>query len=307
MGFGDLPDIYERYRHDDRDNMIGMQGNFMNRRLAMSIALGLCAPALFISNAASAGVDVTPPSLTVPEHASFPVGRQVPSLDWPGKFPVHYAWNASDDSGICSAAVLEHWGDGYIDKFRIWRGKDSEVDLDVVQSNGSHSDNVQYHSIRVKDCAGNKATRTFPGIPLVFEEQGYAEEIVNETPANVSWHGNWRLHTEDTAYGGSLATTKDPGAKVVYAFDAATSNLEAGSHIGLVMPVGPHRGKVTVSLFGSEDTVVDTYAPQRQPRQVVADIEVSADNINNNKVTLTLTNFGGGAKSKVSIDAIAIL
>ncbi len=276
----------------------------MRKLHTLTLTMALGAALLCTAGTATAGSDVTPPTLTVPKHASFPVGHQVPSLQSPGKFPVHYAWDATDESGICSASVLEYWGAGDLETFRLWRGNDSEVDLDVVQNNGSLSDDVMYHAIRVKDCAGNKTKQTFSGIPKVLSEQGWGYNT--DYHASVFWSGQWTLHPNDQAYEGALATTSDPDAYVGYTLSPQDFGVEPGSHIGLVMPMGPKRGEVSVSIMNTEVARVDTYAPAAQARMVVADIEVP-DGAINGSLGIVLKNVGEGVPSKISIDSIAIL
>ncbi|HVQ88425.1 MAG TPA: hypothetical protein VMT88_09605, partial [Actinomycetes bacterium] len=261
---------------------------------------------VLFTGGASAGVDVTPPDLVVPAHASVPVGSQVPSTDWPGAIPVHFSWQASDPSGICHSSVIQYWGIAGDPVSKIWTGNDSQVDLDIVQWNGSLSDGVEGHAISVKDCAGNRSIQPISAIPLLFNEQGHAEAIVNEYSPNVYWRGQWQLRDDSTeAYGGGLATTHDAGASVTYAFDWSQAGLEMGSHVGIVMPMGPHRGTVKVSVGANQVATLDTYAPIARSRVIMTDIEVT--DTSSPYFVLTLENVGQGVKSKVSIDEFIVL
>jgi hypothetical protein len=108
--------------------------------------------------------------------------------------------------------------------------------------------------------------------------------------------GTWGVSNCTCWMGGTTIRTFQEGASVSY---TVSSDTDVDPGVGLVMPVGPDRGRASIAINGTPVAVVDTYAAARKHRKVM----FFSNNVTTGDV-LTITNLATPGHARIDVDGL---
>lgn len=121
-----------------------------------------------------------------------------------------------------------------------------------------------------------------------------APRRVQETTTAAKWAGTWRRASSTSYLGGAVRWSRTKGSTVTFTF--------TGSSVAWVGPVGPTRGKATISLDGRYVGTVDLYASRFRARKVIYAVRVTPGTH-----VLRIKVAGTAGRPTVAIDAFYVL
>lgn len=308
----------------------------MKLKRAMVVGLATAGLGLVLLPApAQSADDVTPPTLNAPLKSSFTVGRQLPAgferfidcgdpLDAPWDLQVdvaeHFSWTASDDSGSVVYDLVEDTpGFGPVDRF-IGSTQTSysgprldptnvgvELGSNITNDCGGPNETVYGWHLTARDAAGNSTTSNIYGGQIrLTQDNNLADSVGYAVQPLINYTGRWGLGFCTCWSQGGVHKTSAVGAKATILvplpysrfFDPDRVEADNTAHVGLVMRMGPNRGRFQVLVNGVAAGTVDTFSKTNKGRMVVWETAVSG------RSTITLVNEGTPGRPRIDLDAV---
>lgn len=244
--------------------------------------------------------DQTPPALVVPIRPTFVVGTRIEPADFQpddqGEYEagIHQriAWTATDASGVCSFDLFVLPAGSEPEPIFEFSDRTEFTDLtsDYDGDFGGGSFVTTGFSVTAHDCAGNATTKVVHSRVGVTQEDGRTE--YEEAPGTVAYSGTWGVANCACFMWGHTAKTTQQWANVRF-----TRVFDEGDHVGLVMALGPARGKARVLIDGVRVATVDTFALTNENRTIVWEHRMTAGTH-----TVRVTNLATPGRSRIDVD-----
>lgn len=277
----------------------------MKRRLLLlTVTTSALAVALGGAPAATATVDTTPPTLTLPAFAAFVTGSAITDTGYgEDRFEAYYpgtemqrrvSWSATDEgSGICGYDVLAVLaGD---DPQPLVTGTTATTYLgtatDYDDQEGGGSFKTLAWQVVAHDCAGNSTSLETTVRPVVTQEDGWTYGFTGVT---LAYTGVWQTSTCLCWSADHTSDTRRRGAAV-----EISRTFAAGEPVALVMETSPKRGKARVYVDGVFRRTIDTYSPSAVHRVVVWTARMSAGTH-----VIRVVNAATKDRPRIDLDAV---
>jgi hypothetical protein len=262
-----------------------------------------------VSGTASAGTDLTPPHLVGQQHLAFNLGEalaftdDLPSVNYVSA-SVRFGWKQDDESGICSDNVygVNKLGETTLTVTLTDPPAAPRFFTYVNSYDGSQGGDTQVATgvrIDANDCAGNTASWFTSSGFAVADDAGAVGGNGSASLQGPVYRGDWTVGTLTVPIEGFLENTAHSstqrGARAAVAVD-----VDAGSHLGLVMSESYRAGRVKVLLDGNVVRRIDLAARgNRVSPRVVTDIRLSAGT---HRVVLVKASEAGS----ITLDAVVL-
>lgn len=274
---------------------------------AASVAVGLLVVSLVPAGRVGAA-ETTPPSLNLPAHATFVVGRTIgPSVDrlledslrvYTFQINELVRWTGSDASGICGYDVEQVYAGMEPDPLAVGTTRTSwptNAGTNYGGEFGGGSTVPEGLRVTAHDCAGNSTTKFTSTFAHVIQEDGYNPSTFTTVP--IAYWGSWSISNYVDFSGGHTRKTTARNASASIRVTIPTG----GGHAALVMETAANRGKADVYVDGDFKKTIDTYAPSTVHRVIVYDASLSAG-----LHTIKVVNKATAGRPRIDLDAVLV-
>lgn len=219
---------------------------------------------------------------------------------WHFAVPMKLAWVGKDRHEVLESYDL--WAIPPNEPSFIVLDDSPLTELEVLGGNydsscGDASTSTTYR-VETADQVGNAAQ--------VVGDSGVYMGVWQEDGSSVPWQDGTVTMSGTGAWSAVSCECSDAGATFTSstAGDDATYEVvphHKGQSFALVMPTGPDRGEVSISVDGAEPVVVDTYSKTARDRVVVWQTKMLLD-----AHTVTITNLATSGRPRIDIDAVML-
>jgi hypothetical protein len=220
---------------------------------------------------------------------------------------VRLSWKAKDDIAVDRYQVDKYWwyieGDGetIYDRDTIYSGSrpSAKVDRPIAPEPTNHYGDLGY-IVRAYDSSGNYTEKIIdPMWTACFDEDGASHGYFDQPFLKRQTTGTWGTSRCLCWMGDTTMRTYDPGASVSYTASYTPYVDVLGPGLGVVMAMGPDRGKASITINGRYVATVDTYSVKRKHRMVAYYARTFREGD-----TITVTNLGTPGHSRIDVDAL---
>jgi hypothetical protein len=274
---------------------------FTARSVVTTAAVGLTLATSVPS--AQAALDQTPPALSVPVRPSFVVGNVVEdyAIDtywYASNISQLIKWSATDNVGVCS-----------YDLYSVFSGDEPGALLvgspqtqytfpagDYVDDFGGGSFHVDGFLVTARDCTGNATTKAMTDVTLVVIQENGISATAYGWPQTITYTGTWTQANCSCFLADHTMRTSATGARAIF-----SRTYAQGDQVGLVMAMGPGRGRASIRVDGKWLMNVDTFASVNTNRVVVFQLGMTAG-----VHTVAIVNQATPGRPRIDLDAILI-
>lgn len=276
----------------------------MKRRyLLLTVATAAVAVVVTGAPPATATVDSTPPTLTLPAFAAFVTGSAITDTGFgEDRFEAYFpgttmqrrvSWSATDASGICGYDVLAVLAGDDPQPLVTGTTATSYVGTatDYDDQEGGGSFKTLAWQVVAHDCAGNTTSLETTVRPVVTQEDGWTYGFTGVT---LAYSDGWKTSTCLCWSADHTSNTRRKGAAV-----RISRTFAAGEPVALVMETAPNRGKARIYVDGVFRRTIDTYSPSAVHRVVVWTARMAAG-----MHVVRVVNAATKGRPRIDLDAV---